>query len=156
MKTTWLKAIGIAGAAVALLGFVAGCGEDAETDSALGVDPASSTVYADGATVFLTAYDPDYGVYQKDAVNSDVGMSSNLNVQILLPLEWRVADATLGRITASGGYSAVYESSGIRGQNYVFVRDQAGREGIAAIEQRWHEDDPEGEAEGTTETTAGE
>ena len=136
MKTKRMKAIRAGGIMVALLGFAAGCGEDAQTDSALAVYPATSTVYADGATVFLTAYDPDYGVYQKDAVNSDVGMSSNLNVQILLPLEWRVADATLGRITASGGYSAVYESYGGRGQNIVTVHDQVARTGLAVVNHR--------------------
>ena len=156
MKTTWLKAIGIAGAAVALLGFVAGCGEDAETDSALGVDPASSTVYADGATVFLTVYDPDENVYEADvaahakaSLDSDVDQTNTVASQILLPLEWSVANPAMGRIMAVGGYSAVYESYGPRGQNYVAVRDQAGREGIAAIEQRWHEGDPEEEGTST-------
>ena len=151
MKTKWMKAIG-AGLVLAGLGFAAGCGEDAQTDSALAVYPATSTVYADGATVFLTVYDPDQNVYQDDvaahakvSLDSDVDQTNTVASHILLPLEWSVANPAMGRIMAAGGYSAVYESYGPRGQNYVAVRDQAGREGIAAIEQRWHEGDPEEE-----------
>ena len=157
MKTKRLKAIEAGLVVAALLGFAAGCGEDAETDTALAVSPASSTVYADGATVFLTVYDPDENVYGADAaarakasLDSDVAETNGVASHILLPLEWSVANPALGRIMASGGYSAVYESYGPRGQNYVTVRDQAGREGIAAIEQRWHEGDPE-ETVATTE-----
>ena len=157
MKTKWMKAIG-AGLVLAGLGFAAGCGEDAQTDSALAVYPATSTVYADGATVFLTVYDPDENVYEADvaahakaSLDSDVDQTNTVASQILLPLEWSVANPALGRIMAAGGYSAVYESYGPRGQNYVAVRDQAGREGIAAIEQRWHENDPEEENSGSTQ-----
>ena len=152
MKTKWWKTIAAGLVLVALLGFAAGCGEDAQTDSALAVYPATSTVYADGATVFLTVYDPDQNVYQDDvaahakvSLDSDVDQTNTVASQILLPLEWSVGNPGLGRILAAGGYSAVYESYGPRGQNYVVVRDQAGREGIAAIEQRWHEGDPEEE-----------
>ena len=152
MKTKRMKAIRAGGIMVALLGFAAGCGEDAQTDSALAVYPATSTVYADGATVFLTVYDPDENVYEADvaahakaSLDSDVDQTNTVASQILLPLEWSVGNPGLGRILAAGGYSAVYESYGPRGQNYVAVRDQAGREGIAAIEQRWHEGDPEEE-----------
>lgn len=150
MKTKWMQASGAGLVVAALLGFGAGCGEDAETDTALAVSPASSTVYADGATVFLTVYDPDEIVYGADAaahakasLDSDVDETNSIVSHILLPLEWGVVNPALGRIMASGGYSAVYESYGPRGQNYVTVRDQAGREGIAAIEQRWQEGDPE-------------
>ena len=158
MKTKWWKTIGTGGVLAALMGFAAGCGEDAQTDSALAVYPASSTVYADGATVFLTVYDPDENVYEADgaahakaSLDSDVDQTNTVAAQILLPLEWSVANPAMGRIMAVGGYSAVYESYGPRGQNYVAVRDQAGREGIAAIEQRWHEGDPEEEDSGTAE-----
>ena len=84
-------------------------------------------------------------------MDSDVDQTNTVASQILLPLEWSVANPALGRIMAVGGYSAVYESYGPRGQNYVSVRDQAGREGIAAIEQRWHENDPEEENSGSTQ-----
>ena len=158
MKTKRMQAIGAAGIMAAVLGFAAGCGEDAQTDAALAVYPPSSTVYADGATVFLTVYDPDESVYGADAaarakasLDSDVDQTNSVASHILLPLEWSVANPALGRIMAAGGYSAVYESYGPRGQNYVAVRDQAGREGIAAIEQRWHENDPEEENSGSTQ-----
>lgn len=158
MKTNRMKASVAAGIMAAVLGLAAGCGEDAQTDTALAVYPASSTVYADGATVFLTVYDPDENVYGADVAarakaswDSDVDQTNSVASQILLPLEWSVANPALGRIMAVGGYSAVYESYGPRGQNYVSVRDQAGREGIAAIEQRWHENDPEEEDSGTAE-----
>ena len=153
MNTRWINAIGVAVAAAGLVGFASGC-DDAETDTALGIDPPSSTVYADGATVFLTAYDPDAEVYAmraKDAQDSGAGTSSNLSSHLLLPLEWSVSNPAMGRIMASGGYSAVYESYGPRGQNYITVRDQAGREGIAAVEQRWQEGDPEGTEDAAAE-----
>lgn len=164
MKTTSRMATGTGLALAALLlGFAAGCGEDAQTDTALGIFPASATVYADGATVYLTAYDPDAGVYNteereptaqraKASWDSDVSETNSLATQILLPLEWSVVNPGMGRIMVSGGYSAVYESYGPRGQNYVVVRDQAGREGIAVIEQRWQEGDPE--ETGTSSTTS--
>ena len=41
MKTKWMKAIGAGVALAGLLGFSAGCGEDAQTDSALGISPAT-------------------------------------------------------------------------------------------------------------------
>ena len=152
MNTKWIKAIAGGLVLAALLGFAAGCGEDAETDTALAISPASATVYADGATVFLTAYDPDEAVYGADAaahakasLDSDVTETNELVSHIFLPLEWSVVNPAMGRVMASGGYSAVYESYGPRGQNYVIVRDQAGREGVAAIEQRWQEGDPEEE-----------
>ena len=152
MKTKWWKTIAAGPVLAALMGFAAGCGEDAQTDSALAVYPASSTVYADGATVFLTVYDPDENVYEADvaahakaSLDSDVDQTNTVASHILMPLEWSVANPAMGRIMAVGGYSAVYESYGSRGQNYIAVRDQAGREGIAAIEQRWHEGDPEEE-----------
>ena len=164
MRTTITKTAGPGLILAALLlGFAAGCGDEAETDTALGIYPASSTVYADGATVFLTAYDPDAGVYNteewtptaqraKASWDSDVSETNSLATQILLPLEWSVVNPGMGRIMVSGGYSAVYESYGPRGQNYVVVHDQAGREGIAAIEQRWQEGDPQ--ETGTSATTA--
>ena len=158
MKTKRMKAILAGGIMAALLGFAAGCGEDAQTDAALAISPATSTVYADGATVFLTVYDPDENVYEADAaarakasLDSDVDQTNTVASHILMPLEWSVANPAMGRIMAAGGYSAVYESYGPRGQNYVAVRDQAGREGIAAVEQRWHEGDPEEEGTSTTE-----
>ena len=143
--------IGAAGLLVILwAGFGAGCGEDAETDVALGINPASADVYAKGGTVILTVFDPDAGVYDyspepvgyeetktaKASQDSDTTPATNLASQIFLPLEWSVGSPQLGRILASAGYTAIYESFGGKGQNVVTVYDQAGRAGVAVVNHR--------------------
>ena len=62
MKTNGMKTVA-AGLAATLAWFAAGCGEDARTDVALAVNPVSADVYDKGATVVLTAFDPDAGLY---------------------------------------------------------------------------------------------
>ena len=147
-----LKArIGAAGLlAILLAGFGTGCGEDAETDVALAINPASADVYAKGGTVVLTVFDPDQGVYDyspqpagyeeiqpdKAAQDSDTTPATNLVSQIFLPLEWNVGSPQLGRILASAGYTAIYESFGGKGQNVVTVYDRAGRAGVAVVNHR--------------------
>ena len=143
--------IGAAGLLVILwAGFGAGCGEDAETDVALGINPASADVYAKGGTVILTVFDPDAGVYDyspepvgyeetktaKASQDSDTTPATNLASQIFLPLEWSVGSPQLGRILASAGYTAIYESFGGQGQNVVTVFDRAGRAGRAVVNHR--------------------
>ena len=140
MKTNWIMTIGAGVVIAGLLGLGVGCGDDVETGTGLNVTPASSTVYADGATVLLTACTGDCDG------TSNVATATNLEEKLLLPLEWSVVNPALGRIMAVAGYSAVYESYGPRGQNYIIVRDQGGREGLAVVEQRWQEGDPEGTA----------
>lgn len=148
MKTKPLEPIirGMAMAALAI-GLAAGC-DEAETDSALAVDPARSEVVGIGATVLLTAFDPDQGVYTysptpdqyrvaKAAQTPSVEETAALSAQIILPLKWHVSNPALGRIASQGGYSAIYESFGGRGQNYITVKDQFGREGIAVVSQRF-------------------
>lgn len=135
MKAKWIQVIMAAVAAAGLLGLAGGC-EDAETDTALAVDPARSETTGKGETVVLTVYDPDEEVYNKASANSSVSESNALNAQILLPLEWRVSNGGLGRIASSAGYAAIYESYGTEGQNYVTVQDQIGRKGTAVVEQR--------------------
>ena len=136
--------------AILLAGFGAGCGEDAETDVALGINPASADVYAKGGTVVLTVFDPDAGVYDyspqpvnyeeiqpaKASQDSNTNPNTNLVSQIFLPLEWRVGSPQLGRILASAGYTAIYESFGGQGQNVVTVFDRAGRAGVAVVNHR--------------------
>ena len=135
MKTKGMKAMGAGLALAALLGLAGGC-EDAETDTALAVDPSSSETTGKGETVVLTAYDPDEVVYAKASVDSTVSESNSISAQILLPLEWRVSNGGLGRIASSAGYAAIYESYGTEGQNYITVQDQIGRKGTAVVEQR--------------------
>lgn len=143
--------IGTAGLlAVLLAGFGAGCGEDALTDVALGINPASADVYEKGGTVVLTVFDPDAGVYDyspqpvgyeevqpaKASQDSNTTPVTNLSSQIFLPLEWTVGSPHLGRILASAGYTAIYESFGGKGQNVVTVYDRAGRAGVAVVNHR--------------------
>ena len=147
MKTKWIQWVAGGLALAAVLGLAAGC-DEAETDSALAVDPARSEVVGIGATVLLTAFDPDQGVYTysptpdqyraaKAAQDSSVDESPDLTAQIILPLKWHVSNPALGRIASQGGYSAIYESFGGRGQNYITVQDRFGREGIAVVSQRF-------------------
>ena len=148
MNARWIKILSAGMAMAAGAWFGGGC-EDAVTDTALGVTPAKSEIMDEGTTVYMTAYDPDEAVYDysevyedeeaanKASVDSSASSSTNfLGSQILLPLEWRVSNGALGRIASSAGYSAIYESYGGKGQNYVTVEDQFGRQGVAVVEQR--------------------
>ena len=149
MKTTGLKALA-AGLVATLAWFAAGCGEDARTDVALAVNPVSADVYDKGATVVLTAFDPDAGLYDyspapteyeethtaKASQDSNTNPNTNLAAQIFLPLEWSVGSPQLGRILSSAGYTAIYESYGGKGQNVVTVCDQVGRAGVAVVNHR--------------------
>lgn len=145
MKTKWMKAIGAGLVLAGLLGFASGCGDDAETDTALSIDPAKSVITGQGTTVFLTVWDPDNAVYESipaqrakfGSQDSETTITNGLSSQIMLPLEWSVSNPSLGRIYMSRGYSAVYESLGGRGQNIVIVTDAVGREGLAVVEQRY-------------------
>lgn len=144
--TIWTA--GLLGILMAVFG--AGCGEDAETDVALGINPASADVYAKGGTVVLTVFDPDAGVYDyspepvgyeeiqpaKASQDANTNPNTNLVSQIFLPLEWSVGSPQLGRILASAGYTAIYESFGGQGQNVVTVFDRAGRAGVAVVNHR--------------------
>ncbi len=58
------------------------------------------------------------------------------DVVLHYPLEWSVEHPALGSIRRASGHSAVYESTLWSGVNVVTVRDQAGAEGLATVEQR--------------------
>ena len=158
MNTKQLRQALASLAVIGACGWTTGC-DRAETDTALAVDPARSTISGTGATVFLTAFDPDQGVYTyspepseyraaKASWDSEASQTNALNSQLILPLKWQVSNPSLGRIARSAGYSAVYESFGGRGQNYVTVEDQVGREGIAVVNHRWESElDQENEPE---------
>lgn len=150
MNEKWRRMSRAGGAAFLLAWLAAGCGEDARTDVALAVNPVSADVYGKGATVVLTAFDPDAGVYDyspypddyeeshaaKASQDSNTNPNTNLAAQIFLPLEWSVGAPHLGRILSSAGYTAIYEGYGGRGQNVVTVCDQAGRAGVAVVNHR--------------------
>lgn len=148
MKTKAMKIAAAGAAAIAMAWFAAGCGDDVETDTALAITPVKAELASKGSTLVLTAFDPDQGVYDyspspdqytekrggKAVQDPSAPSSTNLSSAIFLPLEWSVSDPALGRIAASAGYSAVYESwTDGHGQNIVTVRDQVERTGIAVV-----------------------
>ena len=80
----------------------------------LTIDPATADLTWQGGTVA-------FSVVEKE--NEDVHM----------PLEWSVDHPDQGRITESGGFSAVYEGYGKKGYNTITVRDQSGASGVAVV-----------------------
>ncbi len=134
MNRKWFQAMMIVVAAAGAWLLMTGC-EDVETDTGLTIRAAceecSGNLQVLGygyGSITLTAC---RGACCGDCLDS----STNLVDRLFLPLEWSVSNPSLGRILASGGYTAVYESIGGKGRNIVTVRDQSGREGIAGIEQ---------------------
>ena len=108
--------------AVLAAGWLCGC-DDADTQSVLTVEPGSSDL--EGRTsVLLTVQLPE----------GDPALPGPPQAAFL-PLRWSVNNPNLGVIASSKGYQAVYVSHGREGQNVVFVVDQSGREGVAAINQ---------------------
>lgn len=92
-----------------------GC-EDSDGTSGLTVSPSAVTLSGSSNTVTFT-------------------VSSNSLRELSYPLEWSVQNASLGRILASAGNSAVYYSSGAGGVNIVMVQDQYEAEGLATVTQ---------------------
>lgn len=99
--------------------------EDTDRGTAIVVTPDTSVLYVANATVVLTA-----------APAEDPGTSTNEVDMLFLPLEWSVSDPRLGGIVSSGGYTAVYASTGRVGQQNIRVKDQGGSDGVAVINQR--------------------
>jgi len=62
--------------------------------------------------------------------NTVSGLSS-----LSLPLEWTVANASLGVIAGASGTQATYIRTRATGVNIVTVRDQYGSEGSATVQQ---------------------
>jgi hypothetical protein len=93
-----------------------GCDSNSGSESIIAVTPASATLSGEGSTATFTA-------------------SGSTNMTMVLPLEWTVSDASLGRILDSAGVTAVYESFGGAGNNTIHVRDKADAEGFALIIQ---------------------
>lgn len=113
------------GLALALLAAWSLCAcERTEQGNAITVTPAVTTLDGPSATV-LTAAPADDNVASSNQVDA-----------LFLPLTWWVSDPELGNVTAVGGYTAVYSSTSKVGQNTIFVEDQSGAEGNAAIIQQ--------------------
>ncbi len=103
---------------------ITGC-ESSSTDTAINVylqNTENST-----ATVIAGQRQTVYFV----ATARETGTGTNT---LYFPLHWSVDHPDLGTIKASAGNTAAYESTGLRGNNVITVKDQAGREGIAVVE----------------------
>jgi hypothetical protein len=55
---------------------------------------------------------------------------------LYLPLDWSVSDAALGSIRSTANFTAIYESTGLAGNNIIRVQDQRGSEGTTVVVQR--------------------
>lgn len=111
------KQFSIMGVLIVVL-FATGC-ERTTTSAVIDVSPEAAALDIRGAVTF-TASIPD---------------SERETRQLYYPLEWRVSNASLGTLRHSAGDTAVYEAGDVAGVNTLYVRDQAGAEGVAAITQ---------------------
>ena len=125
MKNTHTQSRGICLATALAVALLAGGCEDAETHMAISLTP-DEVEMTDAGSVLFTA----------ELADADPEATDDRTEELLLPLVWRVQNPELGGIQSSGGNSAVYAGNGRRGQNVVHVRDQGGREGVAAVNQQ--------------------
>ena len=104
--------------AVVVLGgiIIGGCESTQTSNDVMAVTPASVTLNVSNLVAAFT-----------------VTAGSNA---LVLPLEWSVADASLGKISSSASLTAVYESSGATGANTVVVHDQTQAQGAASVIQQ--------------------
>ncbi|MCX7819310.1 MAG: hypothetical protein N2652_08895 [Kiritimatiellae bacterium] len=111
-----------------------GCETVEPVDKELQIEPSSTNLTAAGQTVVFQAV-------VNAVTNLGISATSTNKViagpPVMIPLRWSVSDPALGRIRASGGFTAVYERNGDAvGNNYVLVQDAAGRyEGVATVTQ---------------------
>lgn len=97
--------------------FVAGCEVANTPDTAITVTPGSVVLSGETNTQVFVA------------------SAAGTNAELALPLVWTVDDSSVGIIKSSAGMSAVYESTGVIGNNSVRVRDQGESEGVAIVSQ---------------------
>lgn len=102
---------------VASIGAILSSCESTTTDMAISVSPSSATLIDGKGSVVFTA------------------SPASTNQPLFLPLSWSVSDPDKGKISASGGFTAVYEGSGKTGNNAISVKDKAGSEGVASVDQ---------------------
>jgi hypothetical protein len=108
------SAVAICMAALAAAGLMAGC------DEADGTRPLTVT--------------PGFVDLSQSTTNQTLTFTVTDGLRELsLPLEWSVSNPELGSIGASGGTTASYRSTGKKGDNTVFVRDQYDAEGVATV-----------------------
>ena len=114
------------GAAVVVGALIAGC----ET----GGDTVALTIVP--SFVDLTAASTN-GTTTTNSYTQTFTVETNGLRALSLPLEWSVSDTSLGKIAASGGYSASYvrTSTTNSGDNSITVVDQYGAKGVATVRQ---------------------
>lgn len=102
---------------VMAMGVWSGC-EQAEGVNGLSVSPSSVTIGGSSSNA------------------STVAFTASVSGPLALPLEWSVANASLGWIVSQSGSNAVYKAnSGAKGENIITVSDQYGNEGSAVVKQ---------------------
>ena len=105
---------------------LAACDSSPDKDRQIDVTPDSVELNQRAQSVVFEATMPPLDPTQEEPPNRE----------LVFPLTWTVANENLGRILSSEGTRAVYVRSGIRnGSNVVIVNDQAGREGLASVNQ---------------------
>jgi hypothetical protein len=125
---------------VAALGIV-GC-EDAQQSSTwdnnvILFDPPSANISGAGATVVWTVSASTNTPNSVISTNTATGSSASARETVLyLPLAWSVSDPTLGVISSTANFTAIYVSTGKVGNNTIRVEDQAGSAGTTVVEQR--------------------
>ncbi len=92
-----------------------------------GCDDASGTsgVYIDPPSVVLGG----------SASNGNAVVFTASASGLALPLEWSVANSSLGSIISVAGSNATYKANSAKGENIVHVKDQYGNEGAAVVTQ---------------------
>ena len=85
-----------------------------------------------------------------DSTNSVTFEVTNVGTNTLaLPLDWVVANASLGAISGASGTKATYVRSAANGVNTITVYDQYDNEGYAIVTQTDDPDDDDGDDGGT-------
>ena len=139
MKKLLLGAICLCVIAFFAAVFLTGC-DEAEGLELIVITPSSTEMTTRDSTVWLTATLPgSTTTTTSDETNgtSEVSFGDSVSEadSLHLPLEWEVANASLGQILGSGGLSALYVRSSSLGENTITVRDQYDNEGFATIRQ---------------------
>lgn len=115
-----------------------GCESTSTVEQTITVTPASSSLY------FLVPNGTNEAVELDRLSVTLTAQGNSTNTFLVLPLEWTVANGSLGRILSSAGVSAVYEAYPKDGVNSVTVRDQIGQSGVASITQTTEASTPGG------------
>ncbi|MDP6490853.1 MAG: hypothetical protein QGH42_05420 [Kiritimatiellia bacterium] len=120
--------------------FLTGC-DEAEGLELIVITPTEKEMTTRETTVWLTASFPGATKQSGDDTNSTstttggLGDPVDANDILHLPLEWSVANGSLGHIIGSGGTSALYVRTPNTGVNRVTVKDQYGNVGYSDIRQ---------------------